>query len=212
MTLPRLHVVTDDEVVAKDSWLDRAAGVMEACGAGVALHVRAPHTAGRRIYEWCHVLRPEAQRTGATLLVNDRVDVARALGLGVHLGRRSLPCSDARSLLLAGLPVGVSCHRVEEVEAARADGAEYAFFGNVFETGSHPGRPGAGPEGLRAVVGHIAAFPIIAIGGVSPDRVAETIEAGARGVAVLQGIWGSDDSRAAAVEYISALGNVEERR
>lgn len=186
--------------------------MLEAGGAHLALHVRAPGVHGREVFEWCRELRPVAEQSGATLLVNDRVDVARALGLGVHLGQRSLQLSDARNVLGSGGPVGVSCHGADEADAAAKAGADYLVLGNIFETPSHPDRSGVGLSEVGEVVRRVPGVPIVAIGGVTVANTGSVIDAGAWGVAVLRGIWGASDSATAAVEYISALGKVEEGR
>lgn len=211
VSLPRLHVVTDDDVVARAGWESVAESILESGGSDVALHVRAPHANGRSVFESCERLLPVARDAGGTLVVNDRVDVACALRLDAHLGRRSLSVADARTVLGETSRIGVSCHTADEVASAAADGAEYAFFGNVLDTPSHTVRPGTGLDTLGRVAAGAVGFPVIAIGGIGVEDTADAIQAGAYGVAVLRGIWDASNSRAAALEYISALGNVEEK-
>lgn len=176
--IPPLHVVTDDAVVARPEFLSRAAEVMEAGGPVLALHLRAPSAPGLAVYRWAEALR--AVTSGAVLLVNDRVDVALAVDAdGVHLGRRGLAVADARALLGPARLVGVSVGSAEEAEP----GADFLLVGNVFATASHPGRPGIGTDGLAGDP------PRIAIGGVTPERVAELRRAGAHGIAAIRGIW-----------------------
>lgn len=246
--VPRLHVVTDDEVLRRPDFPERARRVL-AAGPGVALHLRGPGTGARRVWELARELRggpaPEPgagaarweprghgggrgrrggrgrharRRAGeaareapdgrpvALLLVNDRVDVARVVDAdGVHLGGRSLPASMARTLLPGGALVGVSVHGAEAAAEAAAEGADYLMVGTIFATPSHPGRPGAGPEVLRAVVRR-GAPPLVAVGGITPDRVATCLEAGAHGVAVLRGVWEASDTSGAVAGYVEALG------
>jgi thiamine-phosphate diphosphorylase len=123
---------------------------------------------------------------------------------GVQLGARSLAVSDARALLGAGARIGRSVHGVEEAVGAEADGADFALLGTIFESASHPGRAAAGPSLVSdAVAG--AALPVIAIGGITPERVAAVAAAGAHGVAVLGGVWRAADPAAAAAMYADAV-------
>lgn len=215
---PRLHVVSDDVVLAREDWLHSARTVLEAGGSSLALHLRGRSTPGALIYELAQQLLPEAARHGATLIVNDRVDVACAAGVhGVHLGKRSLSPKVVRTLVGADCTIGVSCHSEAEVAGAGRNGADYAFFGNVFATASHPERPPLGVAALQRVTTGLQGsapgsdqidqrlLPVAAIGGVGPQLVSEILDAGADGVAVLSGVWAAPDPGVAVSEYISAL-------
>jgi len=202
---PRLHVVTDDEILARSDFEERAREVLEAGESSLALHLRGPRTDGRRLHDLAVTLTGPAARSGSTLVVNDRVDVALAVGVdAVQLGRRSLPAADVRRLGAPGL-IGVSCHEKEHVCAARALDVSWIILGNVFETSSHPGQPGLGLDRVRALVDAAGAVPVVAIGGVTPARVDEVSNTGAWGVAVRSGIWSAESPRIATSEYISVL-------
>lgn len=203
--LPRLHVVTDDGVLARQDAPARAREVLEAGGAAVALHLRGPSTSGRRLHELTTALGPVAEATGSLLVVNDRIDVALAAGItAVQLGRRSLPADVARPIS-GRARLGVSCHDADEVAAAVACGASWILLGHVFATASHPKRPPLGIERARALIETAGAVPTLAIGGLTPGRVPDVVAAGAWGVAVVSGIWGVGSPRAATSEYISVL-------
>ena len=197
-------MVTDDAVVARPDFLARAAEVVRAGGRSVALHLRAPHASGRRVYELAHALAGVARESGALLLVNDRVDVAMAVGAdGAHLGARSLAPTDARILLGPERWLGASVHSEEDAQEAAYGGANFVIAGAVYQTPSHPGRP---PAGLAAI--EIAAspgLPVIAIGGITPERVGEVRRAGAAGVAVVRGVWDEPDAGEAVRRYLGEL-------
>ena len=209
MRVPGLHVVTDDEVLADPRFTARARRLVEAHGDAIALHLRGPRTPPVRLLRLALDLRSPAVNTGARLLVNDRADVALAAGAhGVHLGKRSLPVAAARSLRHDWL-VGASVHDPDDLTDEAA--ADFLIVGTIWATPSHPGRPGAGVERVMEVVRRVA-VPVVAIGGVTPDRVTAAVAAGAAGVAVLRGVWDAPDVAAAAAEYLRALDRTNEQR
>jgi len=122
------------------------------------------------------------------LLVNDRSDIARVAGAdGVHLTTRSLPAQVVRDLYGPEFLIGVSAHSLREAEAARKAGADFVVFGPVFETESK--RDFGDPQGvakLNAVTRSLAAFPVLAIGGITLENVEECFAAGACGVAAIR--------------------------
>ncbi len=202
--IPRLHVVTDDRVIAWPGFLGQAVAILEA-GGPIALHLRGPRASGRRLVELAEQLRGVAASRGAKLLVNDRVDVALCAGLdGAHLGRRSLPPAAARELLGSERLLGASVHSVEEAVEAQRGGADFLFVGALWATPSHPDKDPAGLKIVRDVVAALSP-PLMAIGGVTPQRVGQALEAGAHGVAVVGGIWDAPSSGAAAEAYLQAL-------
>lgn len=203
--LPRLHVTTNDEVLADRAFLNRALAVVEAGADAIALHVRGRGVSAARVYEVSVGLRPACTRLGALLLVNDRVDVALACNAdGVQLGVRSMPIADARKLMGAQRLIGYSAHAADEGVSAAGTGADFVVLGSVWETTSHPGTEPAGVDTLRATVEHAGA-PVIAIGGVTPGRVADAAGAGAHGVAVLSGVWSAPEVGKAVETYLVAL-------
>lgn len=198
---PPLHVVTDDAVVARADFLRRAVRVVEAGGPLLMLHLRGPRTPARRLYEAARALRDPLYGADGWLVVNDRVDVALAARAdGVQLGAHGLHPADARRLLGPDDVVGASVHAVDEAGAAREGGADFVVAGTIWETATHPGRPGAGTGLIRAVAA--LGIPTIAIGGVTAARAAQARDAGAAGVAVLRGVWDAPDPAAAVSEYL----------
>ena len=204
--IPRLHLITDDGILGRPTFPLVAREILDLAGTSLALHLRGPRSSGRLLHSLALELRDPARNRGSLLLVNDRVDVARALGLpGVHLGQRSLPLPSARKILGSGALLGASVHGPPEARRARDDGADYLVVGTLYPTASHPGRPGAGP-GLLQEVGALTALPLLAIGGITPERVERVLRAGAHGVAVRGGIWDAADPREATRVYLKRLG------
>lgn len=107
---------------------------------------------------------------------------------------------------LAPKQLGRSVHSVESAIRAQVDGCHYLLVGTMYPTLSHPDKPAEGIELLRAVRQTVS-VPLIAIGGITPERVAECLQAGAQGVAVISGIADADDPQTAATLYWVALGD-----
>lgn len=193
--------MTDDEVLGRDAFATVAGRLLGEFGAQVALHVRGHGTGGRRLFE----LTDRLLRGGgdAVVLVNDRVDVALAVGApGVQLGRRSLPVGRVRQLLGEAV-IGYSAHDPGEAEVAFAAGTDFVLLGTIFATTSHPGWTPVGVASIRVVAGR--GRPVLGIGGITPERVPEVRAAGAHGVAVLSGVWLASDPVDAVHRYLTAL-------
>jgi thiamine-phosphate pyrophosphorylase len=206
MSLPRLHLVTDDAVLANDDFSDVAEAVLERCRDRAALHVRGPATGGARLHAIATRMHAAVLHTGTILFVNDRVDIAMAVHAhGVQLGSRSLSVRDARPLLGARALIGSSVHSAAQAVEAQREGADFVILGTIFESASHAGRPAGGTALVRETVQH-AALPVIGIGGITTRRVAEVAAAGAHGVAILGGVWHAADPVAAVDEYADRVG------
>ena len=121
---------------------------------------------------------------GARVVVNDRVDVALAGGAdGAHLAAHSMPVQVVRRFVPRAFVIGVSCHSLGEAMAAESGGADYLVLGPVFETPSKLGYgPPLGLEKLRNVTSRIR-IPVLALGGITVDRIRPCLEAGASGIA-----------------------------
>jgi thiamine-phosphate pyrophosphorylase len=199
--IPPLHLVTDDAVVGRADFLDVARRMLEAGGADVAMHLRAPRASGRRVHDLAAALREMVADAGALLVVNDRMDVALTVDAnGVQVGGRGLAPGDARRVIGPDRLLGVSVHSVDEARAAREGGADFVLAGTIWETPSHPERHGAGIGLIRGIAA--LGIPTIAIGGVTSERAAEARDAGGAGVAVLRGVWDAPDPAAAVSEYL----------
>lgn len=202
--LPRLHLITDDRVAARADFLSLAESLLAAGGARLAVHLRIPHGSGRGIYDRAVHLMPAAQRSGAWLIINDRVDVALAVGAtGVQCGARSLAPEVIRRIVGEEVRVGVSVHDAWEAMEAREAGADFLLAGTIYRSASHPGRPGAGLDHLTEVV--VQGAPTVAIGGITRERVAPVLARGAAGVAVIRAVWDAEQPRDALLRFIDEL-------
>jgi thiamine-phosphate diphosphorylase len=203
MPVPVIHAVTDDAILTRASFPDRAFAVMQTLGSRGAVHLRARIVPARRLVTIAEALRLAEQETGCWLVVNDRLDVALGAGArAVQLTSRSIRIADARRVA-PGVAFGASVHSVEDVHDAQRGGAAWLVAGHVFRTPSHTGVEGRGLAFLRAVCA-ATALPVLAIGGVTPERTRDARDAGAHGVAAIRGIWAARDAEQAAREYLSA--------
>ncbi len=198
--IPRLHAVTDQRVLSDPEFASGARAVVGVKGEGV-LHLRGHDASGRHLNDLVLQLARDVASAGWALIVNDRVDVALARRLpGVHLAGHSLGPEDARALLGVGRLLGVSVHDMDEADRAHRSGADYLVLGSIFDTPSHPRQARLGLKALASVAEAIP-IPVVAIGGITPERVRDCLEAGAHGVAVLSGIWRTPDLAAATAGY-----------
>ncbi len=118
------------------------------------------------------------------VLISSRCDVVLACAAaGVNLPERDIPTRDARTLMGSRL-IGRSVHSLEDAEAAERDGADFVIFGPVWESASHPGGRAAGTAALARVATAVR-IPVLAIGGVTEERIAECLAAGAAGYAAI---------------------------
>ncbi|WP_459194407.1 thiamine phosphate synthase [Halosimplex sp. J119] len=179
------------------------AEIVEAAIAGGVdvVQLREKDRSARERYRLGQELRSLTREAGVTLIVNDRVDLARAVDAdGVHLGDDDLPISVAREQLGPEAVVGRSVSFVEDARRAEEAGADYLGVGAVYETGSKDDidddEYGIGPERVEAIAEAVD-IPVVGIGGVTADNAAPVIEAGADGVAVVTEITRADDPEAA---------------
>lgn len=202
MQVPRLHLVTDFQVCPFDRFL---ALLPDLLAAGVeAVQVRARELPSGQLLAVVRALR-RVITPPAVLIVNDRLDVALLCEAdGVQLPEEGLPVEEARRFLGGGRLLGRSVHSVAAARQAAAAGTDYLVFGHVFETASKPGLQSRGVATLQAVARAVSR-PVIAIGGVTPERVPAVRAAGAYGVAVIRGILGASDPAATARAYRQAL-------
>ena len=180
----RLCLVTDRSQVPERDLVDV---VRDCLAAGLpAVQVREKDLGAAALAALCRRLREPTREHGALLIVNDRADVALAVGAdAVQRTHTSLPIADLRALADKRLRIGSSVHSLEEARVAEAAGADWVFFGPVYDTPSK--RRFGAPQGLVALarVTEAVRVPVIAIGGITPERVGEVRRAGATGVAVI---------------------------
>lgn len=202
---PCLCLVTDRRVCPPDKLAGR---VSAAIAGGVDLvQLRDKEESGGALLELATALA-DVTRGSAILLVNERADVAIAGGAdGVQLGEAAMPTNVVRPMLPPGSMIGRSVHSVDSAARAQASGADFLLVGTMFATRSHPGEEPSGPGLLERIRTAGVQTPLLAIGGITADNVAQVMAAGANGVAVITAILASDDPEQAASRIKSAIND-----
>jgi thiamine-phosphate pyrophosphorylase len=203
---PRLHVVTGVRPLETVAAVVAAAAGLGAA-ARLAVQVRvADDVTDRAAYALTVAILEICRRAAVLCLVNDRLDVALAAGAdGAHVGADDLPVAAARAVLGPAAVLGATCRTPAVAAEALAAGATYAGVGPAFATTTKDGLPD--PIGVAGVgaVAEATAAPVIAIGGVTVERVPSLLLAGAYGVAAVGAISGAADPARAAREFLTVL-------
>lgn len=186
--------------------------VGEALSGGVdCVQVREKGRPANELYEMSLKLLPDVREAGASLLVNDRIDVALASGAdGVHLAAKSLPPSAARKVLGENPLLGCSVHSLAEAREAANVGADYVTFGHIYPTPSKPGLPPRGVRELAEIVESVE-VPVLAVGGIDESNVHEVLGTGASGIAVISTIVSTPDPKLAAKRLRRAIDGLPHR-
>lgn len=204
MRLSGLYLILDPSVAGTRSLSDL---VTTALDAGVRLfQLRMKTLETGTVYEMAAALCPLVRQGGGTFIVNDRCDVAAAVGAdGVHLGQEDLPLADARAILGPGKLIGISTHNVAQAIEAEAGGADYIGFGPVFPTTTKKNPdPVVGVSGLHEVRTKVR-IPIVAIGGITAKNAADVRAAGADCCAVVSAVLSAADPKVALMELVKAV-------
>ena len=200
---PTLYVVLDRAAARGRSLEDVLAAVID--GGCRMVQLRDKEAPSGRVLPLAERLLARARRAGVKFIVNDRVDLAVALGAdGVHLGQDDLPARLARPLLRPGMILGISTHDVAQARAARDAGADYVAVGAMFATTTKPDFRLVGPGLVRKLRPDIR-VPLVGIGGIPHDNVADVIRAGADGVAVISAVCGAPDPTAATRRFLEII-------
>lgn len=189
-----IYLVTDDGCLQGRALIDC---VREALEGGVTLvQYRAKTASSAEMYAEALQLKALCDSFNVPLIINDRLDIAMAVGAaGVHLGQDDLPCAAARKILGEDYIIGVSAHNPAEAKAALQSGADYLGCGAVFGTATKADVQKLGTDGLAAIC-KAKGLPVVGIGGVTADNYREVRAAGADGAAIVSGILAQPDINA----------------
>lgn len=201
---PTLYLVTDWRLCGERSLTDLVA---LAVGGGVTLvQLRDKRQNIRGMVELGLALKALLEPFGVPLIVNDRVDVALAVGAhGVHLGQSDMPVDLARHMLGPRAIIGLSLERQDELAEGERHDVDYYGASPIYPTPTKPDAgPGWGLDGLRTLRA-ATDRPIVGIGGIDAHNAEAVIRAGADGVAVVSALCAAADPRAASAELLAAV-------
>lgn len=208
----RLYLVTDRGQCQGRELLDV---VLEAVAGGVSVvQLREKNTATREFVELARALHQKLQNTGVPLIINDRVDVALAVGAeGVHVGQDDMHPRDVRAVVGPEMYIGLSAQTEKHMRAAKALPVDYVGLGPIAAT---PTKNDAGtPLGVSGFsrLRHLVSLPVVAIGAVSQTNAFDIAAHGqADGVAVVSAVCAATDPRQAAQEILSAVDQGRRQR
>ena len=203
LRFPRLYVIVDAGLMREPT----TEIARKLIGAGVKmLQYRAKNVPAKEMLASARELAGLARSAGARFFVNDRPDVAYlSKAHGVHVGQDDLDVEEARAVVGPEAWVGLSTHNIEQFEKAARSSADYIAIGPIFETTSKVNPdPVVGLELVRRAR-HLTERPVVAIGGITLERAAEVIDAGADSVAVISDILGAEDPAERASQYLRRL-------
>jgi thiamine-phosphate diphosphorylase len=192
----RLIVITDEGLARPRPVEDVVAAALSA--GAPAVQIRAKAATASELFDLGRRVQPLARDAGALLFVNDRVDVALALGAdGVHLGPDDLPVASVRAAVSDGFIIGASTDDPDVARRLASHGADYIGCGAVYATSTKPDAGDViGIEGLDRVARAVD-VPVVGIGGVTVERSAEVSKTAAAGLAVVGAVMGAPDVAAA---------------
>jgi thiazole tautomerase (transcriptional regulator TenI) len=195
----KLHVITDGKKTEEElvNIFSRIHSYVD------MIHIREKHRTARELMDLGEKLLDKGV-PAKKLIINDRVDVAHALGVrGVQLAYHSMEVSQVRRCFPT-LLVGRSVHSYKEVIQAEQEGADFVLYGHVYPTKSKEGLKPRGLDELKEEI-QVCSIPIIAIGGITLEKTGELRSCGVSGIAIMSGIMGATNFVEAAKAYKSSL-------
>jgi len=202
---PFLYPIIDTGVCAARSLDPVALAAAYFSGGARIVQLRHKDTSSANFLELADEIVRQARVRGGAVIINDRADIAKLSGAdGVHVGQEDLTVVDARRVVGESAIVGVSTHDEAQIAAAAASSASYIAVGPIFETATKA--TGYAARGLALVRrAAVTGKPVVAIGGITLDRAAEVVEAGAASVAVISDLLDGGDPEARVRAYVARL-------
>jgi thiamine-phosphate pyrophosphorylase len=207
LDLPKVYPITDRRLSGRG----HAEQVHQFAAAGSSfVQLREKHLSPAEFFIEAKAAAEAARQLGVTLIINDRVDIALAVGAaGVHLGQDDLPPAAAREILGGSAIIGYSTHSIEQAEEAKNLPVDYIAFGPIFPTVTKENPdPVTGVDLLRKVCRLAAPLPVVAIGGIDETNIRNVIEAGAASAAIISALYTSSGMDSAYARLFSEINNV----
>ena len=195
-----VYVVTSSRGASRIGHLEIAAAAV--AGRATAVQLRAPELTDETLLPLAHEIAERCRAAGVLFVVNDRVEVAAAVGAGAHVGQDDAP-ERARGLLGADAVLGVSVGTVDDVAVAEHAGADYLGV-TVFSTSTKPDACPIGLDGLSRIIA-ATSTPVVGIGGIDAVNARDVLAAGAAGVAMISAVADADDPISAVGSLVDAV-------
>ena len=213
--IPPLYAIIDEESAGRGgrTVVDLASAMLD--GGATFLQLRMKHASGAAFLAAARTVVARAHAAGARVIVNDRADIAALAGAdGVHVGQDDLPPAAVRTIVGGAAVVGLSTHTPAQIAAALAEPISYLAIGPVFGTATKAtGYEAVGLDAVRRAAAQAGekGIPVVAIGGITLERAASVLEAGAASVAVISDLAGADPASRVR-EYVERLSTAGQRR
>jgi thiamine-phosphate pyrophosphorylase len=210
LQLPRIYPITNTAVSGL-THTEQVAHLLR--GGATFIQLREKTNSPRAFFDDAESAVHLARAAGAAIIINDRVDLALALGAsGVHLGQTDMPVNAARQLLGPDAIIGYSTHNLDQVVEALELPINYLAFGPIFPTRTKDNPdPIAGVDGLRAAKTLAGELPVVAIGGIDESNMADIFTAGADSAAIISGILSNAQNIAANLRKMMRAGSQQPR-
>ena len=191
----KIYLVTDEKAcLGKDFYVC----IEEAIKGGVKIvQLREKNISTKDFYEKALKVKEICKNYGALFIINDRLDIAQAIGAdGVHLGQSDMPIEKAREILKDKFLIGATARNVEEAKRAELSGADYIGSGAIFGTNTKDNAKKLEMEELKKIVASVK-IPVFAIGGINIDNVSSLKNIGLQGICAVSGILSEKDCKKA---------------
>lgn len=203
MKIPSIMLITSGNLHKEENGLKQ---VLNGCEKGLpGVQLREKNLDSQSLLEMAFLLREATNRHGTFFTVNSRIDIALAAGAdGVHLSEKGIPLQVVKKIKPSFI-IGVSVHYLEEALFAQKEGADYVIFGPVFETFSKKAYwPPQGLIKLERITKSLS-IPVLAVGGITPERAKKCLEAGAYGIAAITAFLQNENMETVIQEFMPIL-------
>ncbi len=199
-----LYLVTDRRLSRGRTTLEIVQAAVR--GGVTCVQLREKNCSTREFVREALAVRDFLKASGVPLIINDRLDVAMAVGAdGVHLGQTDMPLEMARAIVGDGMCIGISAESLENALVAERGGADYIGVSPIYDTPTKADTaPPLGLEGLRDIRAAVG-IPLVAIGGLKRDNAAEVVRSGADGIAVVSAIVAAEDPEKASRDLLKVI-------
>jgi len=199
-----LYLVTDRGLARGRAMLDIVRAAVQ--GGVTCVQLREKSCATREFIEEALAVKEFLRSRGVPLIINDRLDVALAVGAdGVHLGQKDMPLAAARAIVTDTMLIGISAESLADAVAAQQGGADYLGVSPIFATPTKT--DAAAPLGLAGLqtIRRVVHIPLVGIGGLNRQNAAAVVRCGADGVAAVSAIVAAEDPEQAARELVQVI-------